>query len=304
MAQYTTTDRVGVNAVERIVVKDLGWIFREQPIVDMGIDAHVEKVEKGNPSGKLLALQIKTGASHFIDKGDHLVFYGKLRHLNYWTGHSLPVLLIAHLPESDETFWALVSESSAKRTAKRWKIEISKKSAFGKKTQQKLIAAFEGSPAQLRSRKLTIDEPLMRHIADGGKVSLELEDWVNKSLGRTPVKVYIQDENGNEILSQDWFQFYTGYSMPELAEALFPWATVEMDEDFYEENAAEESETGQMLGMLFGVSAISPKSAHVTQDIRPYREAFGEVEYYRLQLLLNPLGHSFLMVSDHLSKDE
>ena len=31
-----------MNAVERIVVEELGWIWREQMIMDMGIDAHIE----------------------------------------------------------------------------------------------------------------------------------------------------------------------------------------------------------------------------------------------------------------------
>ena len=48
MARYSTTERIGVNAVEHIVLHELGWIFREQPIVDMGIDAHIERVDDGS----------------------------------------------------------------------------------------------------------------------------------------------------------------------------------------------------------------------------------------------------------------
>lgn len=47
MERYSATERIGVNAVERIVVSELGWIFREQPIMDMGIDAQIELVENG-----------------------------------------------------------------------------------------------------------------------------------------------------------------------------------------------------------------------------------------------------------------
>jgi hypothetical protein len=39
---------VGINAVERIVVGDLGWIFREQPILDFRIDAQVDWLKTAN----------------------------------------------------------------------------------------------------------------------------------------------------------------------------------------------------------------------------------------------------------------
>jgi hypothetical protein len=101
MTRYSATERIGVNAVERIALDQLGWIFREQPIADMGIDAHIERVDDGNPTGKLVALQIKTGASHFRVTNGVLIYYGNATHLEYWTGHSLPVLLVAHLPGRD-----------------------------------------------------------------------------------------------------------------------------------------------------------------------------------------------------------
>ena len=31
MARYSDTERIGVNAVESLILRDLGWIFREQP---------------------------------------------------------------------------------------------------------------------------------------------------------------------------------------------------------------------------------------------------------------------------------
>lgn len=83
MKRYSTTERIGINTVENIVLHELGWIFREQPIVDMGIDAHVERVDEGDPTGKLIALQVKTGASHFHESGDTYFYYGTFTHLNY-----------------------------------------------------------------------------------------------------------------------------------------------------------------------------------------------------------------------------
>lgn len=293
MARYSTTERIGINALESIVLNDLGWIFREQPIADMGIDAQIERVDDGSPTGKLIALQIKTGMSQFRETDDAFIYYGSLVHLDYWTGHSLPVILVAHLPESGQTMWALIDETTVRRTGKKWKIAIKKSNMLGQETLDALEKVSEGTPGQQRLRQLSIDEPLMRHIEKGGKVSVELEDWVNKSLGRTPVRVFVHDEDGNETLSQDWFLYYTGYGMKGLAEALFPWATASVDADFYDEQGdPDEGDNGLAW----------PDQA--SDAIYPYTEAGGEIDYYRLVLTLNDLGRGFLTVSEYLSRCE
>lgn len=38
------TGRLGVICVDRIVTEELGWIFREQPTADYGIDAQMRYV--------------------------------------------------------------------------------------------------------------------------------------------------------------------------------------------------------------------------------------------------------------------
>lgn len=300
MSRYDSTERIGVNAVERIVLHELNWIFREQPIADMGIDAHLERVQEGSPDGKLLALQIKTGPSHFKEKKDSYTYYGKRVHLDYWTGHSLPVVLIAHFIETNQTYWQIINEESVTRTDKAWKVEIPKSNVFGMSSIEQLAELFEGTPEQQRFRKLTIDEPLMKHIANGGKVSLALERWVNKSLGRTPVEVYIDNKDGEEVLAKEWFQYYTGLSVSELAIALFPWCHPVIDEEFYEENSDEYEEDWQDSLRR----AIDEDNGVYYQEeynaIYPYTEAAGEVEYYRLELKLNELGRAFLIVSDHI----
>ena len=303
MARYSKTERIGINAVERLVLGELGWIFREQPIADMGIDAHIERVDNGKPTGKLIALQIKTGAGNFKETKDSFIYYGSTTHLDYWTGHSLPVLLIAHLPESGQTLWVHINEAGVTRTKKGWKVEVSKKNLFGKKAHDLLFNLFEGPPGLQRLRKLSIDEPLMRHIANGGKVSLELEDWINKSLGRSPVRVFIHDEGGNETLSQDWAVTYTGYGIKDLAETLFPWSSASVDTEFYEINADNDEDcSGSLSRAIDEDNGIywEPQS----DAIYPYSESSGEVEHYRLELKLNELGHSFLIVSDYCSEPD
>jgi len=40
----------------------------------------------------------------------------------------------------------------------------------------------------------------MRHVQSGKKVSVELENWINKSLGRSSVTIFISDEHCNETV--------------------------------------------------------------------------------------------------------
>ena len=108
------TDREGVNAVEGIVLRELKWVFREQPISDWGIDAHVEVTNQDEPIGRLLALQIKSGKSFFRKRGNNYVFYGEGRHLRYWRNHSLPVTIVLHDPDTGLTLWQRVEESLIK----------------------------------------------------------------------------------------------------------------------------------------------------------------------------------------------
>jgi hypothetical protein len=288
MPRYSPAERVGVNAAEEIVVKRLHWIFREQPIVDVGIDAHIEPVEEGNPSGRLLAAQIKSGASHFKDKGDTLVYYGQSAHLDYWLKHSLPVIIIAHIP-STLSYWAHVTAETAERTKKAWKIKIPKTQIFDESCKAQLEQVLRVSQAE-RETNLRLALPLMRHIASGGRVLIYKEDWHNKLLGRGEIKIITQDHTGKEKVEKEWFLWYTGYDVKELIQTLFPWATIRIDQEFYEENFDE------------SVYEVFTPGLNDEEEIYPYNVYCDEVSYYRLELSLNDLGKAFLLVADHVDQ--
>src|SRR5437899_909176 len=74
------TEKLGINAVERIFL-DFGWIFRRQTEDDYGIDAIVEVAKDGLPTGRLIALQIKSGASYFKKRDVNYAYYGEAKHL-------------------------------------------------------------------------------------------------------------------------------------------------------------------------------------------------------------------------------
>ena len=117
-------DRIGIQAVGEQFEK-AGYIFREQPISDYGIDAHIEVVEKEIVTGKLIALQIKTGTSWFQEfTPQGYVFRGDNEHLEYWIEHSLPVLIILHNPETHISYWQAIKTENVIPTGKGWKIIV------------------------------------------------------------------------------------------------------------------------------------------------------------------------------------
>lgn len=83
-----------------------GYIFRETPNGDIGIDGQVEHVsDLGQVTGKIIAAQIKSGSSYLTDKGDHFAFYPKEKHKNYWVNFPLPVLLFVYYPADEKIYF-------------------------------------------------------------------------------------------------------------------------------------------------------------------------------------------------------
>lgn len=283
MNRYNSTERKGINATESAVISDLGWIFREQPICDMGIDAHIESVCDDEPSGRLIGVQVKTGESHFTEHNDSFVYYGKIVHLEYWLDHSLPVIIVAHFPNSNQTLWAHVSEDTIVRTNKSWKISIPKDQVLDETSKEKLLSLFEGTKKEIKLRNLFLHSGVIRFLHGGGKLVVTYMDWHHKSLKRGPVElIKIDGENEESIeFNHPW---YTGYGVKEVLELLYPWASVVVDKEYYEENFSDS---------FYDVYTDLYIENH---EIYPYATRAGEVSDYRLELKLNLLGNSFLVV--------
>jgi hypothetical protein len=123
--------RLGVSAVSSIVKEDLKWIFGEQPKDDFGIDAYIEICDKGMPTGRLIAVQIKSGNSYFARKSiEGYIFNGNMRHLDYWLSYSLPVILVIYNHINKKAFWTPVTHELVKRNDKSWNITIPSDSYF------------------------------------------------------------------------------------------------------------------------------------------------------------------------------
>lgn len=194
--RHSEIEAIGVNAVEGCVVRNLKWIFRTQHGADIGIDAHIELVEEdGKPTGQLIAVQIKSGKGNFHETKEAYVYYIDETHYDYWLNHSLPVILVGHIPETGETAWVAVNESTVEKTPKGWKVALPKAAALNAESRRELATLFDGTPREQRLRVLTLHESLMRDVASGRRVSVEIDDWYNKSLKRSSIKVYVYDDN-------------------------------------------------------------------------------------------------------------
>jgi hypothetical protein len=123
----------GRRLVEDIIRDGLRWIFREIPKDDLGIDGYVEVLREDRKSqGRLLAVQIKTGPSYLAEPNDDgFVYRGALKHLNYWTGHTLPVLILLCDPATRTCYWEQVATPNVTRTPKGWKITVPRSKTLG-----------------------------------------------------------------------------------------------------------------------------------------------------------------------------
>lgn len=105
---------------------EIGWFYREQPILDFGIDAFVEIGKNDRPSGNFIALQIKGGKSNFHKGQNGFTFYFDETHKQYWleVGKTFPVFIIIQDPQNDKLYWGRITKNAIKKTTKHWKISL------------------------------------------------------------------------------------------------------------------------------------------------------------------------------------
>lgn len=146
LLRYNQEERIGVYAIAQLFTEQLGWIFREQPVNDFGIDGFVEitRISSLNgfePTGKLIAIQIKSGRSFFKEiSGEQIFFRGEKKHLEYWLHHSIPVLLLLYDKESGNAYWQVISPSTIQLTAKSFKVPVPIKNKLSRESKEELIS--------------------------------------------------------------------------------------------------------------------------------------------------------------------
>ncbi len=144
----------GIRLVHSVVEDELGWVFREQVTHDLGIDAHIEVVgDKNRATGRIIAAQIKCGESFFKESdANGFIFRPRTKHVNYWTGHSLPVVVIICQPVSGECWWIEATSENITNTGKGWRVVV----PFGQRfdsTHKHVLAQIAGRPLTERIRQ-------------------------------------------------------------------------------------------------------------------------------------------------------
>ena len=157
LPEFSDTERLGskgIRLVHNIVEDELGWVFREQTTHDLGIDAHIEVIsDKNRATGRIIAAQIKCGKSFFKESiTNGYIFRLKPKHVNYWTGHSLPVIVIICHPVSGKCWWIEVTDKNITNTGKGWKITIPFGNRFDS-TSKHLLAQIAGRTLAERIRQ-------------------------------------------------------------------------------------------------------------------------------------------------------
>lgn len=296
------TERLGVSALDYFFSQN-GWLFREQTTHDYGIDAHVEIVEAQRPTGKLIALQIKAGQSFFEkDENGAYVFRTDDKHIAYWIGHSMPVVIVLYNPETKQACWQHVSRQTVETTGKGWKLSVPKTNLFEApdRSLKALAALVQPEPYIRRLNRLRIDRHWMDLIEEGNVVRVQFDDWVNKALSRYQIAIFTDDEK--EI----WPTLYApSVGVKEMLKHFFPWADFSLDLESHEEQARGrwESESHSWkddeTGAIYYSTSFN-EWYHPQEGLVPVSEN-GETASYSLLLSLNEFGKSFLIIDDYLA---
>lgn len=232
--RYNPIERIGINATEGIILNQFGWIFRDQPISDMGIDAHIERADKGNPTGKKIELQIKTGLSHFKEHEDGLVFYGENVHLKYWRNHSNPVVLVGHLPETGKTYWVRISTEHIEKTPTKWKIKIPYSQELNSKALDEFIAITDSTTTSTISQQIANENERPESRGIYGR-QIEINKIISCLSAKAIVTLYGMSGIGktsiiNEVIKSNGFRkygtlhlaAYRGMKFPEIYRQVAP----------------------------------------------------------------------------------
>ena len=289
------TERVGVYRVGVAATGELKWIFREQPVSDVGIDGELEPVIAGEASGQLIGVQIKSGESYFRETADAgFVFRGDLAHLEYWSKYANPVVLVIHRPSDGLLLWEVINDATVERTDGGWKLVVPLSQELTQQSKDRLLEIAQGAVGGLEVIRTEMQEPLLTMSRSGTSVILEVIEWVNKTSGRTDFRVLRVTSDGVEEELDRWMNFLGGRPVAEAIGHLFPWSTPLVDDTYYdaydearfdEEEGIWDSEDGRMVHFeTFGEWA----ARNLPAGPRPYVED-GEIARWRIVLDPDPI---------------
>ena len=107
--------------------EQLGLAFRVQRENDFGIDAHVELIVDDSATGRLVAVQVKSGPSYLVEQSEaSYVFRADSGHVQYWLNHSLPVIVCICDMDNNVVYWQSIAQDTAISTGDGFKFMVPK----------------------------------------------------------------------------------------------------------------------------------------------------------------------------------
>jgi len=169
--------QLGVGLAQ-VVFKKWGWLFRDQPIEDYGIDCQAEPKGELYATGRLIGLQLKTGRQKYFRKpaqnGGGWYFGPDAKkgqrpdkHLRYWLEHSLPVVVILVDDVNDKLYWQHVTLERVIFTGRSWKILVPASQPLDASAHE----AFERLALQTHTADPSVLATASRHLPpDTGRI--------------------------------------------------------------------------------------------------------------------------------------
>jgi hypothetical protein len=320
---FNNIERVGIYSVANIFSKDFGWVFREQPINDFGIDGHVEITTKGPnlrdliPTGKLIAVQIKSGKSFFKEfKNECFVFRGSIKHLEYWLNQTLPIILILYNVETKSAYWQEIDGSKVTYTKKAFKINIPKVNLLNWKSKEGLtnIAYFRNKydyklwqlSSSMNEIKVLIENRLFLYIeidgipySDNYYVTLVLTD--EDCEGYMELIYNYCDKNPHRF--EHNFIIQNNKSLKEAINDTLPWARLSLEGVTFFDEMLTEQISREILEFDqddFFQDVLELKANNSFLQLACYLSGSS---CFRLELSANNLAHNFLALNEFLIKE-
>lgn len=267
--KFSPTERLGVNAVERIITSEIKWIWREQTVIDFGIDGQIEIVaDDGKPTGQLIAVQVKSGKSYFIGTRKDTPFYVDDAHLKYWDAHSLPVIIILYNPESDEMIWQWADANTARATSKGWRIDVPSEQVLNESSKTALLDQTWSDDSLGIRRRFALDYAFMKKFNDVDAF-ITIDKWVNKSLQYRSIEIRFEDPDKDCPDYEMPVMVTWHYEVDDLMNHFFPWLDYEYDRE-------PDDWSGEVEEHLFVVELTRPARAFLEVEI--YFEHVGDFE--------------------------
>ena len=216
------TTRRGIDAVGKVFRGDPRWFFHEWYEPDIGVDAKAEILDDGTPTGRFIALQIRSGQDRFKASEDGYIYYGDTKHRDYWTKHSLPVGVVIVNPETDLMLWQRVQERLCQGTEAGWSIIIPATNVLDASAKLYFDEGIPSDPGSLMRSAFALDRALMEDMRDQTTFFV-WDEWLNENLSFRNVRIYIGEDEEQELVTTIDYHLRAS-SLHEIMTKLFPWA--------------------------------------------------------------------------------